>query len=971
MRTLLCIFAVFQWGITCAQLGTKTFELRYFTEDSKADGATDFKGEKEWMKTDQRIRFLKDYTEYASRFFGDENLDKRVVSDEEIAAASLKIKSQPLTNIRQTIPLKNWKTYGYRCGETSAKESSIKKWIGNRGIRVEDGNMIMQDAFVKRMIDSLNWRFRFDISIEAENGEMSVLFCNNKKEVISVKVNQNEITVFSSGKTLRRKTDSKSVIKNIEIEGDFTQKKFNLLSNGRKLFDYISMGDTTVNSITDFVLKNSGKVKAGHIFLMNYTPQDNVRVPYVSSVVMDEDFEEKPGVEGWQKYDFDDSQWSESELPSVHGGIREKDEDYYLRKKIQINNFERAILKFETIDPGGEVWVNDHVVAVINTRRPVRIDVTKYIKANSENIIAVRVNPYELKYPMGHTPSDHFTGWFLGRGSLALTKGRSMIRNVFVTTEQIGDTAVQLNKVILQRDGRYYKDGSLEINYYPWFPEEKEKIASIKKNIAIRPGIINDYNIKLSIPHPRLWNCSSPFLYRVEVILRDKEGKAMDDFMTTTGIRTIEQKNGDLFINGKRDMLNGAQIMGFRTPIETISKTSRCAFPSSVIEELLMIKKMGGNLLRMHVHAERDTTEGINDPRYAEFADQLGLYLIWQTASWERQSDAWHVDFEGYPQYMRQVYNHPSIVMWEAANHPNRFQEHDLSDTQDYMKRIYDVISSADTSRLISPTSYWSLSYYGNYDGTKDFKGRDIKEKIVPEIMAKNNTRGSQDAYTGYGKDWSVLRKAPNPWAASCLNAHDKAYFNFEHEESIGQPNWNLCKGKPWYHMASYEWYYDKGSIGRNLTTAEWRESQGWQAFSAWESMKKQVFLGYDGFSWCTLHGGANMGTYKKPLIDNLGHAKLAFYTNKMVFQSTWIGSDDVDVVYGPEDNICPEVNHIGETEKVDVIISLKTIKGKTIDEKKFKGVTLQGGHSFTKLKEFRFKRVPEGVYAIEYEVKR
>ena len=30
-------------------------------------------------------------------------------------------------------------------------------------------------------------------------------------------------------------------------------------------------------------------------------------------------------------------------------------------------------------------------------------------------------------------------------------------------------------------------------------------------------------------------------------------------------------------------------------------------------------------------------------------------------------------DFDGYPMLIRQGYNHPSIGMWEASNHPIRF----------------------------------------------------------------------------------------------------------------------------------------------------------------------------------------------------------------------------------------------------------------------------------------------------------
>lgn len=152
---------------------------------------------------------------------------------------------------------------------------------------------------------------------------------------------------------------------------------------------------------------------------------------------------------------------------------------------------------------------------------------------------------------------------------------------------------------------------------------------------------------------------------------------------------------------------------------------------------------------------------------------------------------------------MRQVCNHPSIVMWEASNHPNRFKLHDISDSHDFVTRVYRTLSAVDTSRLISPTSFWQHMHYGNYDGSLDKEGNPIVPN--PVLMEKLMTRGSQDAYTGYGAKWTALRKAPNKWAASCLAANDKAYFNFEHEESAAQPNWTLAEKEPWFKVQSYE----------------------------------------------------------------------------------------------------------------------------------------------------------------------
>lgn len=951
-----------------AQTISSSFELRYFTEDPKANGETDFKGESEWMDTDQRVSFLNDYANYASHYFGDPNFDQQIVSKKEIDDVLAKTKPHPLTNIRRTIPLSSWKTYGYKNGQDVVKQKALSEWQSYKGANIIKGALLLENALVERKIDSLFWRFKIETKIKIdETGSCAISLSDDRKQTIVVNLKKDELSTSSVGKSIRMEINTENWLK-LEIEGDFTHKRFTLIVDGKQLQYYIPMADTSVTFITKLSFQSEGKVQMDDLFIFNHIPVENVYTPYFSNVVLDENFEDKPSVDNWQKNEFDDQSWKVVDLPSVHGGVREKEEDYYLRKKITIGDFERATLSLETLDPGGEVWINGQVVAVINNRQPDELDVTQYLNRNCENLIAIRIKPYKIHNPMIHSPSDPYIGWFLGRTSLLLSS-RCMIKDLQVHTASIGNTAVQSNKIHIQYNGSDYFSGSIEVNYYPWFPDEGRRVASFQKDIQVRPRIENEYEIELPVSSPKLWSCGSPVLYKVEVILKDKNGHPVDDYVTTTGIRTVEQKNGDFYVNGIPEMLNGAQIMGFRTPIETISKNNRCVSVEKITEDLLSIRKMGANLLRVHVHAEKDTTDGINDPRYAEMADQIGICLIWQTAGWVREGEAWNVDFKGYPKYMKQVYNHPSIVIWEAGNHPNKFKTHDISDTDDYIKKIYNVISSVDQSRLISPTTFWQHTHYANYDGTLDYKGNKIQ--AVPEFMSRLVTRGSQDAYTGYGNDWSVLRKAPNNWAASCLAAKDKAYFNFEHEESAGQPNWNLCKGQPYYLLQSYEWSYDKGCIGRKLTTKEWKASQAWQAFSAWESMKKQVLLGYDGFSWCCLESGANMGTYQKPLVDSFGHPKLAFYANKMVFQRTWAASDNVDIVYGPADVITPIIHHIGDKQRVDLKIELQDLKGKILDKKVLKDIDLSEGNSSKQLVGFRFSKVNDGIYVVKYNLMR
>ena len=466
-----------------------------------------------------------------------------------------------------------------------------------------------------------------------------------------------------------------------------------------------------------------------------------------------------------------------------------------------------------------------------------------------------------------------------------------------------------------------------------------------------------------------MWSQRTPQLYRVEVVLKDEKGNPIDDYVTTTGVRTIEQREGLLYINNKPEMLNGAQNFGHRLPIEHIAKHIRCATDEQVMRDLMMSEKLGGNMLRIHIHAEKHISEGVNDPRYAEYADQMGFYILWQSAGWIREGNAFNVDIEHFPAYMKIVYNHPSIVMWEASNHPNRFKQHPFSETEDYFNAIISTIIATDTSRLISPTSFWQHTQYASYRGTKDFQGNEQAPNEL--LMHPMMTRGSQDAYTGYGAKWSRLRTHPTPWAKECLEAKDLCYFNFEHEESAAQPNWELARKEPWYKVQSYEWDYEKGSIGRNLQASEWRASQAFQAFSAWESMKIQTMAGVCGYSWCSMESGPNMFTYQKPLVDPFYVPKLAFHANRMAFNRIWAASDDVDTVYGPQDEIRPVIFNMEDACTVNLTIELQNASGRVVERKQFKNIEVTAGRSTTRLEGFRFRNNREGCYFVVYKIER
>ena len=930
-----------------------SFDMRWLTNDVKANGVTDFHGETEWLDTVGRVDALNKYADFAASFWGDPKLNTPLFDDNQVRERTKAIKPQPLTAVRRTVRLDEWKSCGYKKGLETIKAEALSQWTC-KSATLADGCLVIKAGKVSHQIDTIDWRFSMKMALKSYSSGLSISLSDSAGAEL-----QFDLGAIGDGVAGG----------NFEIYGDLPNRCFFISSAGKTLKE-VQMPSSFGNKITGFSIDSSdGETCIDAFSLYSFVLRDGDKhIPFETRLIFDEDFNGVPNMSGWNLDSYDDTRWQTVSLPAPHGGLKAEGESLYLRTKVETGAFKHASLEIESLDPAGEVWVNGEIAAVVRGRIPRSIDITEYLLPNSVNTIAVRVKPYVSQHPMHHAPSDHNIGWFLGRTSLILTDDTSYITENMVHTSSLNDSsAVQRHKIKIRNKTGFSRKAKLQINYYPWFPAEGECVASISKDIEIRPRIENVYDVDMSLNAPQVWTTSSPKLYRVEVVLSDENGNLMDGHVTTTGVRVIEQEEGVLYINHKPDMLNGAKNFGYRLPIEDISKTIRCATDEMVMRDLMMAEKLGGNLLRVHVHAEKDIVDGINDPRYAEYADQMGIYLIWQSAGWLREGEAWNVDIENWPSYIRQVYNHPSIVLWEASNHPNRFKDHKVNDTEDYFNAIITRIAAADTSRLISPTSFWPHSHYANYDGTLTYQGDTIAPN--PILMHKMMTRGSQDAYTGYGEKWSTLRKFPYDWAKVCLEAKDLCYFNFEHEESAAQPNWNLTRKDPWHEVQSYEWEYEKGSIGRLLEMDEWRASQAFQAFSAWESMKIQTLAGVCGFSWCSLESGANMFTYQKPLVDPYYVPKLAFHANKMVFKRIWAASDDVDTVYGPDDMIHPVIFNLGDACVADLTVELRNSKGKVVERKVFRSVEVAQGRSVTRLEAFRFGKKHEGCHFIVYKL--
>lgn len=188
------------------------------------------------------------------------------------------------------------------------------------------------------------------------------------------------------------------------------------------------------------------------------------------------------------------------------------------------------------------------------------------------------------------------------------------------------------------------------------------------------------------VKNPALWDIDSPNLYTVRAVI----GKdAVED---TCGFRTIESREGKLWLNGRPVYMRSALDQdyypdGIYTPpsLEYIEDQFRKA------------KAMGLNSLRIHIK--------VGDPRYYIAADRVGLLIWTEMPNWQVLTEATkaraRATFEG---MLARDWNRPSIVIRSVINEAWGIDIYDPSNRQ-WMADSYDWLKAADPARLVVDNS--------------------------------------------------------------------------------------------------------------------------------------------------------------------------------------------------------------------------------------------------------------------------
>ena len=323
-------------------------------------------------------------------------------------------------------------------------------------------------------------------------------------------------------------------------------------------------------------------------------------------------------------------------------------------------NGREIYLHFNGIYSAAYVWVNGQKVGY--TQAPnvdAEFDVTKYIKPGIENLVCVEV--YRWSDGSYIEDQDMFRLSGIHRDVYLEARQKLHVQDVKLTSMMGGrgrrggdnfSRAFLGIDVTLQNLDKKAADARVDVELVN--PAGKTIQTAILQVSDIKNGK-KDAKLNLEVQNPELWSAEKPNLYTINISVGG------DVYTQKYGFRKIENRNGQVFINGKRVMFKGADrhdthpIYGKAIPVE------------SMIEDILLMKRYNLNTVR--------TSHYPNDPRMYALYDYYGIYVMDEAdvechanhrlsrdPKWEGQ----YVDRQ--VRMVQRDKNHPSVIFWSMGN---------------------------------------------------------------------------------------------------------------------------------------------------------------------------------------------------------------------------------------------------------------------------------------------------------------
>jgi beta-galactosidase/beta-glucuronidase len=349
----------------------------------------------------------------------------------------------------------------------------------------------------------------------------------------------------------------------------------------------------------------------------------------------------------------------------------------------------RVLLRFGAVDYRANVWVNGQQVGSHEGGNvPFTFDITPVAKPGA-NVVTVRVEdpPTDRYIPRGKQY------WEPKSQSIFYTRTTGIWQPVWL--EAVGHSYLERVHITPGQEGVVKLAGWVS---NPGKDLTLRAVASFNgATVATAevPAASDHTNAVLGISSPESWSPDHPRLFDVVFELRHGN-EVVDRVKSYFGFRTVETRNGRVYLNGRPIYLKYVLAQG-SWPESTLTPPS----DEAIQYDIRVTKEMGFNGARKH--------QKVEDPRFLYWADKMGFLVSGEIAN-AFEYDELYVRriLREWTEAVERDYNHPSIIIWNVINEswgvPNL-----LRDPRQvaHLRSTYLVTKSLDPTRLVIDNEGW------------------------------------------------------------------------------------------------------------------------------------------------------------------------------------------------------------------------------------------------------------------------
>ena len=441
----------------------------------------------------------------------------------------------------------------------------------------------------------------------------------------------------------------------------------------------------------------------------------------------------------------------------------------FYRKEFEIPETDKGkkiSIEFDGIFRNSTVWVNGQLIGNHQSGyTPSNYNLTDVLRYGNEgkNVILVKVDATEYE-----------GWWYEGAGIyrhvwLTKTDRLHVARfGTYVTTPSIStDKASVSIKTTLKNEYKVAKNFTLVSKIV----DNKGVVLDAKTTSrAIEPFSSTEIAQKGAIKKPLLWSPETPNLYKVLTEVTEN-GKIIDTYETTFGVRTIEFNRNGFFLNGKlypvKGSCNHQDFAGIGV-----------ALPNKVNwYKLKLLKEVGSNAYRCSHHPPT--------PELLDMCDSLGLLVLDEN----RMLSSTEGGLKDLTTMLYRDRNHPSIFMWSMEN--EEWIQGTVTGTR-ILETMVETTHKIDPTRPVTAAMNHGRNDNG-YSDVLDVVGYNYGDKKLAYVKDHEKYPKRIEFCTETTSFISTRGEYKNDWG--------KGYVS---TLGLWQPGWGPLPGEDWADIVKY-----------------------------------------------------------------------------------------------------------------------------------------------------------------------